>query len=536
MVRNRINRTTQGTMWCVCLMLVAGSLTWATPPAFAEEETAALSMPPIFGDGMVLQYGSYAPIWGSATPNKRVRLSIGDFRKSTRADDAGHWQIDVPTTNVRPGGPHVLQVKSKGDRLIFSDVLFGEVWVCSGQSNMQWAMTQARDPETEIAAANHPNIRLFYVKRTVSGTPLNDVPVQAAWSACTPESVKGFSAVAYYFGRRLHTVNPEIPVGLIHTSWGGTPAESWTSMGKMKSIPDLDPILKRWDGILANYPEAKAKYDKQVGTWKVTSDKAKADGKPAPRRPRAPMGPDHPHRVSSLYNAMIHPLLPYGIRGAIWYQGESNAGRAHQYRTLFPAMITDWREQWDRGDFPFFFVQLANFRAVDSLPVESDWAELREAQSMTLDLPNTGQAVIIDIGEANDIHPKNKQDVGARLAQSAFKVAYDMDVADSGPVYSSMRKDGNAIRVSFDHVHGGLAVSGTALYGFSIAGEDKQFHWAQARIDGDEVVVSSADEPNPVAVRYGWANNPICNLYNVDGLPTSPFRTDEWPGVTVGKH
>jgi sialate O-acetylesterase len=504
--------------------------------AGAQDDASALTMPAVFGDHMVLQQGSYAPVWGTALPGKRVRISLGSFRESTRADDAGHWRIDIPTTNVSPGGPHVLEVKSKGDHLIFNDVLFGEVWVCSGQSNMQWAMTQARDSESEIAAANYPNIRLFYVKRTVSDTPLDDVPVQAGWSACTPVSAKNFSAVAYFFGRRLHTVNPDIPVGLIHTSWGGTPAESWTSTETLKSIEELDPLLKRWDEILADYPEARANYDKQVKEWKVASEKAKADGKSEPSRPGAPMGPDHPHRVSSLYNAMIHPLLPYGIRGAIWYQGESNASRAYQYRTLFPAMITDWREQWNRGDFPFFFVQLANYRSVDTFPVESDWAELREAQSMTLELPNTGQAVIIDIGDANDIHPKNKQDVGARLAQSAFKIAYGMDVVDSGPVYSSMRKDGNAIRVAFDHTHGGLVANGTALYGFSIAGEDKEFHWAQARIDGNEVIVSSPDEPNPVAVRYGWANNPVCNLYNADGLPTSPFRTDDWTGITADNH
>ena len=507
---------------------------FATAPAtFAQDANSDLSMPAVFGSGMVLQQGSYAPIWGTAVPNKRVRVAIDGIRESTRADESGHWRIDIPTANVSPGGPHILQVKSKGETILFDNVLFGEVWVCSGQSNMEWPMTRARDPETEIAAANYPNIRLFKVKKTVSDVPRSNADLDIPWSECTPETVKNFSAVAYFFGRRLHTTTPDVPVGLIQTAWGGTPAESWTSMDKLKSIDELSPLLDRWDQIVTNYPKALAEHEKRVESWKAAVEKAKADGKPEPRRPGAPLGPDHPHRTATLYNGMIHPLVPYGIRGAIWYQGESNAGRAYQYRTLFPAMITDWREKWDRGDFPFFFVQLANFRALDAWPVESDWAELREAQSMTLALPNTGQAVIIDIGEADDIHPTNKQDVGARLAQSAFKVAYGIETADSGPVYKSMRKDGAAIRLSFDHVHSGLMTNGTALYGFSIAGEDKNFHWAQARIDGDEVVVSSPDVPNPVAVRYGWANNPVCNLYNADGLPASPFRTDDWPGITV---
>jgi len=534
MLLRQTRRNSTHSSGALSLILAVASLLCICAAATAQEVSSPLTMPAVFGDSMVLQHGSYAPIWGTALPGKRVRVSLGTFRESTRADDAGHWRIDVPTTNVSPGGPHVLQVKSKGDRLIFNDVLFGEVWVCSGQSNMEWPMSRTRDSETEIAAANYPNIRLFNVKNTVSDTPLSNV--EASWSACTPESVKSFSAVGYFFARRLHTVSPGVPVGLIESDWGGTPAESWTSMGTLKSIDELKPLVDRWDQIIANYPTAVAEYQKRIESWKVASEKAEADGKQAPQRPSAPTGPNHPHRTATLYNAMIHPLVPYGIRGAIWYQGESNAGRAYQYRTLFSAMITDWREQWDRGDFPFFFVQLANYQALDTWPVESNWAELREAQSMALALPNTGQAVIIDIGEANDIHPTNKQDVGSRLAQSAFKVAYGMEAVDSGPVYSSMQKDGNGIRVAFDHTHGGLIASGTALYGFSIAGEDKEFHWAQARIEGNEVIVSSPDEPNPVAVRYGWANNPVCNLYNADGLPTSPFRTDDWTGITADKH
>jgi sialate O-acetylesterase len=516
----------------VQFVLVGLVVCGACAASFAEGD---LVLPSVFGDGMVLQQGSYAPVWGKALPNKKVRVSLDGVRARTKADDTGHWLVELPTDGLSPGGPHTLTVKSKGEKREFTDVLIGEVWVCSGQSNMEWTLANSNNPEAEIAAANYPNLRLFKVARTVAATPQWDV--DAEWMHCVPENAKGFSAVAYFFGRRLLQARPDTPVGLIQTSWGGTPAEAWTSMEKLASIDSLDPLLERWNTIVANYPEAQKQHEAQLAEWQKASEQAKAEGNEAPPRPRPPLGPDHPHRTATLFNGMVNPLVPYGIRGAIWYQGESNAGRAHQYRTIFPAMITDWREQWGQGDFPFLFVQLANFRTLDTWPVESDWAELREAQSMTLDLPNTGQAVIIDIGEADDIHPRNKQDVGARLAQSAFKVAYGLDVPDSGPVYKSMEKAGNKIRLSFDHVHSGLTALGRdALYGFSIAGADKEFHWAWGEIDGDEVVVWSEDVPDPVAVRYGWANNPVCNLYNKDGLPASPFRTDDWEGITVGNN
>jgi sialate O-acetylesterase len=302
----------------------------------------------------------------------------------------------------------------------------------------------------------------------------------------------------------------------------------------LEADADFAPILKRYADAVANYPNAMEEHKQKLAEWKEAAEKAKAEGKNPPRRPRAPFGPGHPHTPSGLYNAMIAPLIPYGIAGAIWYQGESNAGRAYQYRTLFPAMIKNWRDDWGVGKFPFLFVQLANFMETKPEPDDSAWAELREAQLMTLALPNTGMAVIIDIGEADDIHPKNKQDVGKRLALWALADTYGKKLVKSGPIYTSMKVDGNSIVLSFDHVGGGLvAKDGEGLKGFAIAGKDRKFVWADAKIEGDTVVVSSDEVSEPAAVRYAWADNPVCNLYNQEDLPASPFRTDKWPGVTV---
>jgi sialate O-acetylesterase len=337
--------------------------------------------------------------------------------------------------------------------------------------------------------------------------------------------------VGYFFGRELHR-SLGVPIGLINTSWGGTPAESWTSLDTLTGNADLKPIVDRWNHALAEFPKANEQYQKEFADWKEAAEKAKAEGKTAPPAPRPPLGPDHPHRAAGLFNGMIVPLVPFAIRGAIWYQGESNAGRAYQYRTLLPAMIQDWREAWGQGEFPFLIVQLANFEARPPQPEGSDWAELREAQTMTLALPKTGMAVTIDIGEAKDIHPRNKQDVGRRLALAAQRIAYGNHLVYSGPVYDSMKIEGSKIRIRFQHVGGGLMAKGDAPLGFTIAGEERNFVPAHATIDGDTVVVWSDQVSDPVAVRYGWADNPVCNLYNNAELPASPFRTDDWPGLT----
>jgi len=496
----------------------------------ASSSMAEIALPAVIGDHMVLQQGSEVSLWGSADPGEKVTVSLGDQRVSAVASQDGKWQVTLAP--MKAGGPHTVKFEGT-NTLTVEDVLVGEVWVCSGQSNMAWTVRRAQNPKAEIAAAHHPRIRLFTVKRTVADEPLDDVTGQ--WATCSTATVGNFSAVGYFFGRSLHR-SLKVPIGLIHTSWGGTPAEAWTSRPTLEAAEGFRPILDRWAGHVERFPEAMAEFEKKLEAWKVESEKAKAEGVKPKRRPRRPRGPGHAHTPSGLFNGMIAPLIPYGIRGAIWYQGESNAGRAHQYRTLFPTMIEDWRRAWERDSFPFLFVQLANFKAEKPDPGPSDWAELREAQTMALSLPNTGMAVIIDIGEADDIHPRNKQHVGRRLARWARAQVYGQKLVHSGPLYQAMSQEGSSIRLSFSHVGGGLlARGGGELKGFAVAGPDSQFVWAKAEIDGEAVVVSSESVENPVAVRYAWADNPVCNLINRQGLPASPFRTDDWPGVTTGK-
>ena len=501
---------------------------WLTVSAISLSPLEAdVKLPAVFSDNMVLQRGMAIPIWGTADAGEKVTVTLGDQSASAVVDRAGRWMVKLKPLDA--AGTVALQITGK-NTITLKNVLVGEVWICSGQSNMEWRVRNSTDSENEIAAARYPKIRLFQVKKAVAAEPLSET--EGAWVECSPETIPDFTAVGYFFGRELHNTL-DVPVGLIKTAWGGTPAEAWTSNAMLKTDPDFRPILDRWATILATADQIAQQHEKRVAQWQEAAKKAKADGKPVPRRPRSPVGPNHPHRASGLYNGMIAPLLPFAIKGAIWYQGESNASRAYQYRKLFPAMIRDWRKNWAQGDFPFLFVQLANFRQVVEEPAESDWAELREAQSMTLSLPNTGMAVIIDIGEANNIHPKNKQDVGRRLGLAAGKIAYGRDVVYSGPVMTSITIENDRIRIHFKHVGGGLVAKGGELKGFAIAGPDKKFVWAQAKIENDTVVVQADQVPDPIAVRYAWADNPVCNLYNKEGLPASPFRTDSWPGVTI---
>ncbi|UCG50134.1 MAG: hypothetical protein JSU94_10160 [Phycisphaerales bacterium] len=492
---------------------------------------ADVRLPAVIGDNMVLQGGGKAPIWGWAEPKElvTVRIGAGAKARTVRAGEDGRWmlKIDVPDA----GGPYEMTIRGK-NTITVRNILVGEVWVCSGQSNMQWPVQRAANSAQEIAAADYPKIRLFTVQRKVADSPQSDCTGQ--WAECSSATAGGFSAVAYFFGRELHK-ELDVPVGLIHTSWGGTPAESWTRREVLEGEEDFAPILERHDEMIARYPEAKRQYERRLEQWKQAAKKARAEGKKAPGRPRTPSGPGSSRTPGGLYNAMIAPLIPYSIKGAIWYQGEANAGRAYQYRKLFGAMIRNWRQDWGQGDFAFLFVQLANYMAVAPEPGESAWAELREAQSMALGLANTGMAVIIDIGEANNIHPKNKQDVGRRLALWALAGSYGKDVVYSGPIYKSMEVRSGEVVLHFDHAGGGLVGRGGALKGFAVAGEDRKFVWADARIEGETVVVRSEKVGRPVAVRYAWANNPVCNLYNREGLPASPFRTDDWPGITVEK-
>jgi sialate O-acetylesterase len=514
-----------------CLVLTICSLV----VLFCALAPADVRLPAVISDNMVLQAGGRVSLWGWADPNEEIGVALS-WRQADwtiQADSTGKWSFQMAAPDV--GGPYEITLKGK-NTVTVKNILAGEVWICSGQSNMQMAVQSAANAQEEIAAANYPQIRLFTVTRKVADQPQADCTGQ--WVACSPETAPGFSAVGYFFGRDLYKELKQ-PIGLIHTSWGGTPAEAWTSPVALHQNPNLEPILTRYKQALAVYPQAKAKYDEAMAKWRQAAKEARTEGKQVPRQPGAPMGPENPNSPSGLYNAMIAPLIPYTIRGAIWYQGESNAGRAYQYRDLFPTMIKSWWNAWGQGgqeDFAFLFVQLANFMDVKEEPGDSTWAELREAQLMTLEVPNTGMAVIVDIGDAKDIHPKDKQDVGKRLALWALANTYGKDIVYSGPIYRSMEKKDNRIVLSFDHVGGGLVAKGGALLkGFAIAGADHRFVWADAKIEGDQIVVSSDKVADPVAVRYAWADNPVCNLYNKADLPASPFRTDTWPGVTVDK-
>jgi len=640
---------------------------------------AEVRLPAIIGDNMVLQQRTKVRIWGTASPNEKVAVTFQNKSANAVADTQGHWEVFIGP--FKAGGPSELTVKG-ANVLTIKNVLVGEVWLCSGQSNMEWPLMNSINGAQTVAQANYPEIRLFTVEKHTSTTPLADV--EGRWVVTTPEEAAHFSAVGYFFGRELYQ-HLKVPIGLIHSSWGGTPAEAWTSHEALLTAPELKPILDRYESSLNASSQTKETYARALAQWEEknlyidSGNKGEALGyaNPAtamdgwnkmelpkqfetagllidgavwfrrvlelpeswagkdlvlnlppiddydttyfngtkvggtgretpnsymvPRKYIVPgplvhagantiavrvfdsageggfgggpmtvgppgtgesqvislrgswdykvelaLEPKHPdwgsrpeavgvsnqNNPSVLYNAMIAPLVPFAIRGVIWYQGESNAGRAYQYRTLFPIMIRNWRSAWGR-ELPFYFVQLANWHAHKAEPDESDWAELREAQMMTLREPQTGMAVIIDIGDENDIHPRNKLDVGRRLAAWALAGTYGQKVIPSGPLFDSFSIQGDKVRIKFKYADGLRTIDGSPVKGFAIAGDDRRFFWADARIEGDTVVVSSPQAPRPVAVRYGWADNPVVNLYNKAGLPASPFRTDDWPGVTA---
>ncbi len=491
---------------------------------------ADVRLPGVFGDHMVLQRDVPAPVWGWADPAEEVTATVAGQSKTATADGEGKWSVKLDP--LKAGGPHEMKVQGKTGAVQFRDVLVGEVWLCSGQSNMAMTVAGVMNKEAEIASADHPKLRMLTVARKTAKEPQDNSGGE--WRLCSPKTVAGFSATAYFFGRELHK-QLDVPVGLIDSSWGGTPVQAWTSARAHLAVPELKPMIDNLKRQAETYDpdKAQAQYEKRLAEWKKAAGQAKAKGKPlAARRPQSPQEPQLlPNSPASLYNGMIAPLAPYSIRGAIWYQGESNAG-SNLYGLQLKTMIADWRGDWKQGEFPFLSVQLPNFRDPQQQPSEpvGGWPLSREQFLKTLAaVPNTGMAVTIDIGEANDIHPRNKQDVGKRLAQWALAKTYGKDVVACGPLYKSMRDDGNKIVVEFDCVGGGLAArDGGKLKGFAVAGADKKFIWAEARIVGDTVVVSSPEVESPAAVRYAWANNPDCNLFNKAGLPASPFRTDDW--------
>ncbi len=623
----------------------------------------------IFGDSMVLQRDRPIPIWGWAGKNEKVTVQFNGQTKKVKTDAAGKWMVSLSPEQY--GGPYQLTVTGKS-MLVFKDVLVGDVWLCSGQSNMEWPVSAVNNASKEIEAANYPMIRHVQVIKDVAGNPKHELGQVTRWQPANPSTVGSFTAVGYFFAKELFK-ETQIPIGLLNTSWGGTDVETWTSRQAFENEPefkemiaaipnvDLDSISKmkseamkkklvalqgslpngssstsQWSGSSfedKNWPKMNLpsvwesagleELDGFVWFRRTITIPATDAGKPAEIHlamiddedetwinglkightktynekriyniPAAllkegkntisirvhdtgggggvygeakdldlmigdkhyPLDGEWAFQVeeindattsvnpnsypSLLYNAMVNPLIPYAIKGAIWYQGESNAGRAYQYRKAFPLMITDWRSRWKQGDFPFYFVQLASFNPQGGDVIKgSDWAELREAQTMTLQLPNTGMAVTTDIGESNDIHPRNKQDVGKRLAAIALHQEYKKDIEYSGPVYRSMKIEGNKIRLEFDHIGKGLEARDKYGYlkGFAIAGEDQKFSYAKAVIEGDEIVVYSEAVSTPVAVRYSWENDPAeSNLFNKDGFPAGPFRTDTWKGVTEG--
>jgi sialate O-acetylesterase len=449
----------------------------------------------LFSDGMVLQQKVKCPIWGTADPGEMISITLAGERKGQKttvtAGQDGTFRADFGPEEA--GGPYTLTMKGK-NTVTVKDVYFGEVWVASGQSNMWWPINSSETPDKIKKAANHPMIRLFTVPQRDTDEIKKDI--NAKWQPCTPETVGGFSAVCYHFGVNLHE-NLKVPVGLIHSSWGGTICEAWMAKEDLAKNDEIKVLWERYEKVPAGMRKG-------------------------------------PNRPVVLYNGMIACLQPYAIKGAIWYQGESNAGRAYQYRTLFPAMIESWRRTWNMPDMPFYFVQLAPFMQKSKEPQDSAWAELREAQFVTsLNLKNTGMATIVDAGDERDIHPKPKQVVGERLALCARALTYGEKIAFSGPIYDSKEIKGNKVVLSFKQVGKGLEAKGGMLKGFTIAAEDRKFHNAEAVIEGDKVIVSCEKVDKPAAVRYGWANYPEVNLFNKDGLPASPFRTDDWPGVTV---
>lgn len=496
--------------------------------------TAEVKLPKVFGSNMVLQQNSVIKIWGFADPGEKINVKLADNKSESNTNDDGKWYVELP--EMKAGGPYEIVVEGK-NKIVLSNVMVGEVWLCSGQSNMEFQLRKCTGSAQEIASANYPLIRIFIVKHKVAETPQDDV--EGEWLLCNPNSIGEFSGVGYYFGKKLFE-EKNVPVGLIQSTWGGTAAEAWTSNEVLQADKDFTPILTRWNTQMQNYPSALDEFNKKskslIDAWRIDSANAANKGMAAPRKPAKPEGPGTKNQPSGLYNGMIYPLAQMQIKGIIWYQGESNTSRAFQYRKLFSALINNWRALWKRDDLPFYFVQLPNLLRQPE-PSKSGWAELRESQLKTLSLNNTGMAVTIDIGDSTDLHPADKKDVGLRLAFIALYNLYDKDeFYYSGPLYKSYKIVEEKVIISFDHTANGLIVkNGSELRGFKICGEEKIFVDANVKIVGNDIVVWSDKIPKPVSVRYAWADNPYCNLYNTAKLPASPFRTDDWQEVTFDK-
>ncbi len=506
------------------------SSVWAAVVCLAAVTAARaeVRLPAVISDHMVLQRGIPLPIWGWADPGEEVTVLLEDARASAVADAEGRWTVKLPAREA--GGPLELVVSGRNEVRV-RDVLVGEVWVASGQSNMAWPVSRAENADKEIADAQYPQIRLLTVPQKLAGEPADNAAIE--WVVCSPKTVPAFSAVAYFFGRDIHR-ELKVPVGLLNTSWGGTAIEPWTPLEGFAAIPELTQIKARVEDARATYRGRLTSYLDQTGGWlKAAQATVRGGGVPT----SAPAWPQHPlldagrAAPTAMYNAMVSPLMPLAIRGAIWYQGENNTSAGDtQYFEKMKALISGWRQVWGQGDFPFYFVQLAPYKYTtrprgSRISLPRTW----EQQCAALSIPNTGMAVITDVATLNDIHPKNKQDVGKRLAAWAMAGPYGRkDVMPSGPLFSSMSLDGAKARIRFDYADGLRSRDGKALTWFQVAGEDRNFVDARAEIDGDTVVVRSDSVEKPVAVRFGWSEEANPNLVNATGFPASPFRTDRW--------
>jgi sialate O-acetylesterase len=491
-------------------------------PAVARAEVKPMSL---FSDNMVLQRDMPLPVWGMALPGETVTVTLAGHKAHATADSQGRWMAKLPAQPA--GGPFEMTIAGK-NTITLKNVLVGEVWLASGQSNMDMKLPSAAGGPEAVQQAGDPSLRFFSAGLTLATEPARDV--RGAWRVSTPQEAANWYAAAYFFACDLRQTLG-VSVGILQAAQGWTPAEAWTSRKALLADPQLKIIVDRWDLWMAASPGAKQLHEKKMAEWKQAAARAKAAGKPVPPQPPAPSSADFMHRASSLYNGVIAPMTPYPIRGVLWYQGETNASRADQYRRLFPAMIRDWRTAWGLGDFPFLFVQIAPLDTGGGV----DSAEHRDAQREALAVPNTAIVVTLDIGDAKDEHPKNKKEVGRRLSLAAQKLAYGRDVVFSGPIYRDMKVQGSEVRIRFDQVHGGLVAKDGRLAGFVVAGEDQKFVPAEAKIDGDEVLVWAKAVAVPKAVRYAWANYPQATLFNKPGLPASGFRTDDWPLTTRGE-
>lgn len=502
---------------------------------------AAVKLPGFFTDNMILQRDIAVPLWGWADPAEEITVEFADQKQTTKADKDGKWMVNLKAMKACSEGK-ILKISGKE----LKNVVVGDIYICSGQSNMEWGLERSINGKDEIAKATYPLIRLATTPRQSVPDPKDDI--NAAWQECSPKTAGRFSAVGYFFGRKLHE-ELEVPIGLINSSWGGSRIEPWIPPEGFDLVPELKEIS---DALKATRPDSPVfkkmylDYFKRIEDWKAKAEEALANNQQPPAAPAIPKPASAPFGSTGMYNGKIHALAPFAIRGAIWYQGESNGGEGVEYFHKMQALIGGWRKIWGQGDFPFYFVQLADFRGGNKNPAGGDgWAKHREAQRQSLTIPHTGMAVITDIGNERDIHPKNKQDVGLRLALWALAKDYGIkNLVYSGPLYKGLKVEGSMIRLSFDHTGSGLMVGERKqgleptkeategkLQHFAIAGADKKWHWADATIDADgkSVLVSCDAVAEPVAVRYGFAQNPIgANLYNKEGLPASSFRTDDW--------